>query len=197
KMSEPLLHELSVSGRRTISVPVPETAPALDIPDALLRRELPLPEVGEPEVVRHFTRLSRLNVSIDTTFYPLGSCTMKYNPKVNDAMAALPGMRTIHPLQPEETTQGALELAYELQGMLAEITGFDRVSLAGAAGAQGELAGLLMIRAAHEERGERQRRRVLIPDSAHGTNPATAAMCGYDVVTLRSDPRGNVDLAAL
>jgi glycine dehydrogenase subunit 2 len=195
-MTEPLLSELSVAGRPTLEITVPQ-GPPLDIPDALLRESLPLPEVGEPEVVRHYTRLSRLNVSIDTTFYPLGSCTMKYNPKVNDAMAALPGMRTIHPLQPVETTQGALELMYELQGMLAQITGFDRVSLGGAAGAQGELAGLLMIRAAHEEAGERQRRRVLIPDSAHGTNPATAAMCGYEVVTLRSDPRGNDDLVAL
>ncbi len=196
-MTEPLLHELSVPGRATVGIHAPEPRPELGIPDSLRRSELPLPEVGEPEVVRHFTRLSRLNVSIDTTFYPLGSCTMKYNPKVNDAMAALPGMRTIHPLQPETTTQGALELMYELQGMLAEITGFDQVSLAGAAGAQGELAGLLMIRAAHEQRGDRKRRRVLIPDSAHGTNPATAAMVGYDVVTLRSDARGNVDLAAL
>src|SRR5581483_11412958 len=197
KMSEPLLHELSVSGRRTISVPVPETAPPLDIPAALLRSELPLPEVGEPEVVRHFTRLSRQNMSIDTTFYPLGSCTMKYNPKVNDAMATLPGMRNIHPLQPLETVQGALELVYELQEALARLTGFDEVSLVGAAGAQGELAGLLMIRAAHEAHGAHGRRRVLIPDSAHGTNPATAAMAGYEVVTLKSDSRGNVDLASL
>src|SRR5581483_7842800 len=190
KMSEPLLHELSVSGRRTISVPVPETAPALDIPDALLRRELPLPEVGEPEVVRHYTRVSRLNVSIDTTFYPLGSCTMKYNPKVNDAMASLPGFRNLHPLEPEALAQGAIQLTFELQQLLARISGFDAVSLAPAAGAQGELSGLLMIRAAHEARGEgTRRRRVLIPDSAHGTNPATAAMVGYQVVSLRSDAR--------
>jgi len=197
-MTEPLLQELSAPGRPTIPISgAPAGAPPLDIPAALLRSELPLPEVGEPEVVRHFTRLSRQNMSIDTTFYPLGSCTMKYNPKVNDAMATLPGMRNIHPLQPLETVQGALELVYELQEALARLTGFDEVSLVGAAGAQGELAGLLMIRAAHEAHGAHGRRRVLIPDSAHGTNPATAAMAGYEVVTLKSDSRGNVDLASL
>jgi glycine dehydrogenase subunit 2 len=195
-MTESLLRELSVLGRPTVRVPQPEAEP-LDIPDALLRSQLPLPEVGEPEVVRHFTRLSRLNVSIDTTFYPLGSCTMKYNPKVNDAMAALPGMRNLHPLQPRETVQGAIQLIAELQQMLARITGFDAVSLAAAAGAQGELAGLAIIRAAHEARGDTKRRRVLIPDSAHGTNPATATMVGYEVTALRSNERGNVDLAAL
>ena len=169
----------------------------VDVPVELLREDLLLPEVGEPEVVRHFTRLSRLNVSIDTTFYPLGSCTMKYNPKVNDAMAGLPGMRGIHPLQPQETVQGALQLIYDVQVLLASITGFDAVSLTPAAGAQGELAGLLMIRAAQRARGQENRRRVLIPDSAHGTNPATAAMVGYEVATLPSDMRGNVDLEAL
>jgi glycine dehydrogenase subunit 2 len=197
-VTEPLLRELSVPGRPTITIPTPDVPSSpVDIPDHLLRDSLPLPEVSEPEVVRHFTRLSRLNMSIDTNFYPLGSCTMKYNPKVNDAMAALPGMRGIHPLQPDETAQGAIQLIYELQELLARITGFDEVSLTPAAGAQGELAGLLMIRAAQEARGQGARRRVLIPDSAHGTNPATAAMVGYDVVSLRSNERGNVDLAAL
>ncbi len=197
-MTEALLRELSVPGRPTVRVPAGRVADEpLDIPAELLREDLPLPEVGEPEVVRHFTRLSRLNVAIDTTFYPLGSCTMKYNPKVNDAMAALPGMRALHPLQPEETTQGAIQLIAELQELLASITGFDAVSLAAAAGAQGELAGLSIIRAAHETRGDTRRRRVLIPDSAHGTNPATATMVGYDVTALRSDERGNVDLHAL
>jgi glycine dehydrogenase subunit 2 len=195
---EPLLRELSVPGRPTVRVRAPDhPQEPLDIPKALLREELPLPEVGEPEVVRHFTRLSRLNVSIDTTFYPLGSCTMKYNPKVNDAMAALPGMRNLHPLQPAETAQGAMQLVADLQEVLARITGFDAVSLAAAAGAQGELSGLAIIRAAHKARGDTGRRRVLIPDSAHGTNPATAAMVGYEVTALRSDARGNVDLAAL
>jgi len=197
-MTESLLSELSVDGRPTISVGCPDVPfDSRDIPTNFLRDDLPLPEVGEPEVVRHFTRLSRLNVSIDTTFYPLGSCTMKYNPKVNDAMAALPGMRAIHPLQPEATVQGAIQLTYEVQELLARITGFDAVSLTPAAGAQGELAGLLMIRAAHLARGDGWRRRVLIPDSAHGTNPATAAMAGYEVASLPSDARGNVDLTAL
>ncbi len=197
-MTEPLLRELSVAGRPTVRVSASRAADEpLDIPTELLREELPLPEVSEPEVVRHFTRLSRLNVSIDTTFYPLGSCTMKYNPKVNDAMAALPGMRALHPLQPEETTQGAIQLIAELQDLLASITGFDAVSLAAAAGAQGELAGLSIIRAAHGARGDTRRRRVLIPDSAHGTNPATATMVGYEVTVLRSDERGNLDLHAL
>jgi glycine dehydrogenase subunit 2 len=169
----------------------------LDLPSHLLRSSLALPEVGEPEVVRHFTRLSRLNVSIDTTFYPLGSCTMKYNPKVNDAMASLPGMRDLHPLQPAETVQGALRVVYELQELLLAITGFDAISLTLAAGAQGELAGMLIIRAAHEAAGQARRRRVLIPDSAHGTNPATAAMVGYEVVSLPADERGNVSLPRL
>jgi len=197
-VTEALLSELSTPGRETIRIGRPNVpAHAIDIPRELLRDELPLPEVGEPEVVRHFTRVSRLNVSIDTNFYPLGSCTMKYNPKVNDAMAALPGMRGIHPLQPEETVQGALQIIHAVQELIARITGFDAVSLTPAAGAQGELAGLLMIRAAQHARGQEHRRRVLIPDSAHGTNPATAAMVGYEVVTLPSDPRGNVDLEAL
>jgi glycine dehydrogenase subunit 2 len=197
-VTEQLLRELSVPGRPTVRVPVSDGAQEpLDIPAALLRDDLPLPEVGEPEVVRHYTRLSRMNVAIDTTFYPLGSCTMKYNPKVNDAMAALPGMRNLHPLQPQETVQGAIRLVAELQDLLIRITGFDAVSLVAAAGAQGELSGLAMIRAAHEARGDTKRRRVLIPDSAHGTNPATASMVGYEVTGLRSDARGNVDLAAL
>ncbi len=197
-MTETLLSELSTPGRETLRIGRPDVpGDGVDITPELLREDLALPEVGEPEVVRHFTRLSRLNVSIDTTFYPLGSCTMKYNPKVNDAMAALPGMRGIHPLQPEETVQGAVQLIFEVQELLARITGFDAVSLTPAAGAQGELAGLLIIRAAQHARGQEQRRRVLIPDSAHGTNPATAAMVGYEVVTLPSDPRGNVDLEAL
>ncbi len=186
-------------GRPTLAIPAPDVPPVvLDVPPWLLRSELPLAEVGEPEVVRHFTRLSQLNFSIDTNFYPLGSCTMKYNPKVNDAMAALPGMSNIHPLQPEATVQGAIQLTYELQELLARITGFDAVSLTPSAGAHGELAGLLMIRAAHEAQGNgTHRRRVIIPDSAHGTNPATAAMVGYEVTSVKSDNRGNVDLAEL
>ena len=177
--------------------------PALDVPaqplpqEALLRDGLELPELTEPEIVRYFTLLSHLNFSIDTNFYPLGSCTMKYNPKVNDEMAFLPGFASIHPLQSPETTQGALKLLYDLQGYLAELTGMRGVSLASLAGAQGEFCGMLMIRAYHHERGDTQRTRVAIPDSAHGTNPASAAMAGFDVVSVASDSKGNMDLEAL
>jgi glycine dehydrogenase subunit 2 len=172
--------------------------PPQPLPDeALLRSELDLPEVSEPEVVQYFTNLSQLNFSIDTQFYPLGSCTMKYNPKINDEMAFLPGFANIHPLQPPEISQGALGLLYRLQGFLCEITGMAGASLATLAGAHGELAGVLMIRAHHHARGETQRNKIAIPDSAHGTNPASAAMVGFDVVTLRSDKNGNTDLEAL
>jgi glycine dehydrogenase subunit 2 len=178
-------------------LPAPDV-PRAELPSAsLLRRELPLPEVSEPEVVRHFTRLSQLNYAVDTGFYPLGSCTMKHNPKIDDEMAGLPGFTGLHPYQPAETVQGALRLIWELERALAEITGFSAVTLQPAAGAHGELTGMLMIRAHHLARGDTARRRVLVPDSAHGTNPATAAMCGYEAVTVPSDARGNVDLAAL
>ena len=180
--------------------------PGLDVPlqplpgqKGVLRSEddLKLPELTEPEVVRYFTLLSQLNFSIDTNFYPLGSCTMKYNPKVDDEMAFLPGFAALHPLQPQETVQGALRLLYNLQLYLAEITGMNGTCLASLAGAHGELCGMLMIRAYHKERGETQRTRVAIPDSAHGTNPASAAMSGFDVVTVASDDRGNIDLESL
>ena len=192
-----LLLERSVPGR------VGAVAPPLDVPAqplpaaALLRGDLPLPEVSEPEVVQYFTALSQLNFSIDTQFYPLGSCTMKYNPKVNDEMAFLPGFAALHPLQPAETAQGALELLYRLQQYLGEITGMAGVSLATLAGAHGELAGVQMMRAYHQDRGDGGRVKMAIPDSAHGTNPASAAMAGFEVVTLPSDTDGNVDLAAL
>ena len=192
-----LLMERSVPGRVGAVAP-PLDVPAQPLPDAaLLRAGLALPEVSEPEVVQYFTGLSQLNFSIDTQFYPLGSCTMKYNPKVNDEVAFLPGFAVIHPLQPEETAQGALELLYRLQGFLGEITGMAGVSLATLAGAHGELAGVLMMRAYHQARGDFRRTRMAIPDSAHGTNPASAAMAGFDVVTLASDADGNVDLDAL
>ena len=191
------LMERSVAGR------VGAVLPDLDVPlqslpsETLLRQDLKLPEVTEPEVVRYFTLLSHLNFSIDANFYPLGSCTMKYNPKVNDEMAFLPGFAGIHPLQPEGTAQGALKLMHSLQGYLAEITGMRGTSLAPLAGAQGELCGMLMIRAYHSERGETQRTRVAIPDSAHGTNPASAAMAGFGVVTVASDSQGNMSVEAL
>ena len=192
-----LLMERSVPGR-VGAIIAPLDVPAQPMPDAsLLRNELDLPEVSEPEVVQYFTNLSQLNFSIDTQFYPLGSCTMKYNPKVNDEMAFLAGFANIHPLQPEEASQGALELLYRLQGFLTEVIGMAGVSMATLAGAHGELAGVLMIRAYHQAREDTRRTKMAIPDSAHGTNPASAAMAGFDVVTLPSDEHGNVNLEAL
>jgi glycine dehydrogenase subunit 2 len=171
--------------------------PKSELPAGLVREELPLPEISEVDVVRHFTRLSQLNYAIDLGMYPLGSCTMKYNPKVNEDAARLSGFALIHPLQPVDTVQGALALMYELQEMLKEIGGFPAVSLQPAAGAHGELTGVLIIRAYHRDRGDTQRKKILIPDSAHGTNPATSAMAGMEVVQLPSDARGNIDLEAL
>ena len=192
-----LLMERSVPGRVGAVLPQSDVPPQ-PLPDsALLRSELELPEVSEPEVVQYFTSLSQLNFSIDTHFYPLGSCTMKYNPKINDEVAFLPGLAAIHPLQPEEQSQGALEMLYSLQGYLGEITGLPGVCLATLAGAHGEFAGMLMMRAYHRARGDTARRKVAIPDSAHGTNPASAAMAGFEVVTVASDSQGNVDLDAL
>ncbi len=195
-MTEPLLCEISSPGRQGVRFPQPDV-PLTPLPQGLTRQDLPLPELYEMDVVRHFTRLSQLNYSIDTGFYPLGSCTMKYNPKVNEAMARLPGFSMLHPLQPIETIQGALLLMYELQEMLKEIGGFAGITLQPAAGAHGELTGVLIIRAYHEARGDSKRTKILIPDSAHGTNPATSAMSGMQVVEIPSDARGNVDLGAL
>ena len=194
-MSEPLLCELSVPGRYGIRFPEPDV-PLAEMP-ALLRDDLPLPELSEVDIVRHFTRLSKYNYCIDQGMYPLGSCTMKYNPKINEETARLPGFAATHPLQPIETVQGNLLLMYELQEWLKEIGGFAGMTLQPAAGAQGELTGVLIIRAYHESRGDGKRTKILIPDSAHGTNPATSAMSGMEVVQLSSDPRGNVDLSAL
>jgi glycine dehydrogenase subunit 2 len=192
-----LLMDRSVPGR------VGSVLPDLDVAhqplpeDAMLRTGLELPEISEPEVVQYFTGLSQRNFSIDTHFYPLGSCTMKYNPKINDETAFLPGFAGIHPMQPAEQSQGALELLFRLQWFLGEITGLSAVSMATLAGAHGELAGMLMVRAYHQAGCDTARRKVAIPDSAHGTNPASAAMAGFDVVELASDQDGNVDLAAL
>ena len=189
--------ERSVPGRVGVALP-PLDVPTQALPhQSLMRQGLRLPELTEPEIVRYFTLLSHLNYSIDTNFYPLGSCTMKYNPKVHDEVASLPGFASIHPLQPQATVQGALRLLYTLQRYLAEITGMAGTSLAPLAGAQGELCGMLMVRAYHEERGEDQRSRVAIPDSAHGTNPASAAMAGFEVVTVASDSQGNMATQAL
>ena len=191
------LMERSVAGRVGAILPALDV-PAQELPDGgILRDDLVLPELTEPEIVRYFTLLSQLNFSIDTNFYPLGSCTMKYNPKVDDEIAGLPGFAALHPLQPESSVQGALKLLHSLQGYLSEITGMKGASLASLAGAQGEFCGMLMIRAYHHERGQVQRTKVAIPDSAHGTNPASAAMAGFDVTTVASDSNGNIDLESL
>ncbi len=195
-MPEPLIYELSAPGRPGVPLPEPDV-PLAPLRDGMVRDELPLPELSEVDVVRHFTRLSQLNHAVDTGFYPLGSCTMKYNPKVNEDAARLTGFAFTHPLQDPETVQGNLALMYSLQQWLKEIGGFASVSLQPAAGAHGELTGILIIRAYHAERGETKRTKILIPDSAHGTNPASTSMSGLQVVELPSDSRGNVDLQAL
>jgi glycine dehydrogenase subunit 2 len=196
-MGARLTFDLSKPGRRACSLPACDVPPAELPPSQFLRRELNLPELSQVDLVRYFLALSRLNYSVDTGFYPLGSCTMKYNPKVHEELARLPGFSGLHPFQPLETVQGALALMHGLQRWLAEITGLDAVSLAPAAGAQGELTGILMVKAYLADKGEEGRRRVLVPDSAHGTNPATAAMGGFEVVTVPSDNRGNTDMQAL
>ncbi|HLF81480.1 MAG TPA: aminomethyl-transferring glycine dehydrogenase subunit GcvPB, partial [Anaerolineales bacterium] len=195
-MPEPLIYEISTPGRPGVTLPEPDV-PAVDLPKQFARRELPLPELSELEAVRHFVRLSQLNHGVDTGFYPLGSCTMKYNPKVNEDAARLPGFAFTHPLQDPQTVQGNLALMYQLQDWLQEIGGFAGVSLQPAAGAHGELTGILIIRAYHRDRGDMQRDKILVPDSAHGTNPASTTMSGLRVVELPSDARGNVDLEAL
>ncbi len=180
-----------------LDVPVHELTEL--IPSPLLRtKPLPLPELTEPEVVRHYTGLSRRNHAVDVGFYPLGSCTMKYNPKVNEDIASLPGFASVHPYQPEETVQGMLQLIHSLEQMLCEISGLQACTLQPAAGAHGELTGLFIIQAYHKDRGEgNERTQIIVPDSAHGTNPASAAMCGYEVVEVPSDDRGGIDVAAL
>jgi len=195
-MTEPLIFEIGGPGRCAASLPDPDV-PLAELPRDYLRDGLPLPEVGELDLVRHYVRLSQLNHAVDTGFYPLGSCTMKYNPKMNEAAARLPGFAHTHPYQDACTVQGNLRLIYELQEFLKDITGFAAVSLQPAAGAHGEFAGVLMIRAYHQARGDNKRTVMLIPDSAHGTNPASTAMCGYTVTEIRSDSRGNVDLEDL
>jgi glycine dehydrogenase subunit 2 len=194
------IFERSKPGRRAF------TPPALDVPErplddlipAALRRDQParLPEVSEPEIVRHFNRLSKRNFDLDTGFYPLGSCTMKHNPKLHERLAALPGHAKLHPLQSPDHAQGALELMWRLQHALGEVSGLPHVSLQPSAGSHGELAGVLLTRAYHEDRGE-HRTKVLTPDTAHGTNPATVTMAGYEVVKVGTDEHGNVDLADL
>jgi len=194
--NEPLLFEMGSPGRTAYSLPkndVPKVELEALLPLGEIRDSIEnLPELAELDVVRHFTRLSQWNFSIDTNFYPLGSCTMKYNPKVNNKTAALPGFAQHHPYTPEALSQGSLQLMFELQEYLKEISGMAHVSLQPAAGAQGELAGMLMIHAYHSAQGL-QRKKILLPDSAHGTNPASATLCGYSVVQIQSDERGLID----
>src|SRR5688572_7516262 len=197
KVIEPTIFELSTPGRRGVSMPasdVPETALP---PKEMLRSELPLPELAEVDVVRHYMKLSKLNYSVDGGFYPLGSCTMKYNPKINEDTCRLPGFLYTHPLQPIETVQGNLVLMYETQEWLKEISGFAAVTLQPAAGAHGEFTGVLIMRAYHKSRGDSKRTKMLIPDAAHGTNPASVGMLGYSVVTIPSDDRGSIHRKAL
>jgi glycine dehydrogenase subunit 2 len=191
------IFERSVEGRRAaapVEADVPETPLEDLIPKRLLRdRPAELPEISEPEIVRHYNRISRRNFDLDTGFYPLGSCTMKHNPRLNERVAALPGHARLHPAQDPRRAQGALELMWLLQGSLSEICGLPHVSLQPSAGSHGELAGLLLTRAYHADRGE-ERTRVLTPDTAHGTNPATVTMAGYDVVKVETNERGGVDV---
>jgi glycine dehydrogenase subunit 2 len=195
----PLIFELSRPGRTGCEIPAHSSlAKPVSLPDGLARRQAPrLPEVAENQVMRHYTNLSVRNHHIDRDFYPLGSCTMKYNPRVNEDMAALPGFSAVHPLQPAITCQGALQVEHELSKALAEITGLEAVTLQPAAGAQGELTALLMFRAYHLKHGGRPRRRVIIPDSAHGTNPASIVIAGYEVLQLASGADGLMDVSAL
>ncbi len=196
-MNVPILYEQSQAGRVGYALPpldVPEQHPARLLPGIALIDAPPLPEVGELQVLRHFTRLSQLNHAIDLDLYPLGSCTMKYNPRINEEVVRLPGISGCHPYQDEAQIQGMLALMHGLEGFLAEIAGMDRATLQPAAGAAGEFTGLLIIRAYHLHRGEPERDTIIVPDSAHGTNPATAARCGFKILSLKSNQRGRVDL---
>ncbi|HET8911874.1 MAG TPA: aminomethyl-transferring glycine dehydrogenase subunit GcvPB, partial [Ktedonobacteraceae bacterium] len=197
-----LIFEKGAPGRRSA------TMAAMDVPteplenllpaSALRKEDAPLPEVSEIEVVRHYTHLSQRTFGVETGFYPLGSCTMKYNPKINEDMAGLPGMAHIHPLQPEHTVQGAIQLFYELEHYLAEISGMERVTLQPSAGAHGELTGLMLIKAYHQSQGEGHRNLVLIPDNAHGTNPASATLSDYKAVEVKTDPKtGGIEMSHL
>ncbi|MBM7660871.1 glycine dehydrogenase subunit 2 [Bacillus mesophilus] len=199
--NQPLIFELSKSGRVGYSLPeldVEEVSLEEVIPSDYLRTEdADLPEVSELDIMRHYTALSRRNHGVDSGFYPLGSCTMKYNPKINENVARIAGFAHVHPLQEEETAQGAMELLFDLQEHLKEITGMDEVTLQPAAGAHGEWTGLMMIRAYHEANGDFNRTKVIVPDSAHGTNPASATVAGLETITVKSDENGLVDLEDL
>lgn len=199
--NQTLIFEISKEGRVGYSLEaldVPEVDLADVLPANLVRSEAAeLPEVSELDIMRHYTALSRRNHGVDSGFYPLGSCTMKYNPKINEAVARFSGFANVHPLQDESTAQGAMELLYDLQTSLVEITGMDEVTLQPAAGAHGEWTALMMIRAFHEANGEGHRNKVIVPDSAHGTNPASATVAGFETITVKSDDNGLVDIEDL
>ncbi|MDP9750953.1 glycine dehydrogenase subunit 2 [Thermoanaerobacter thermohydrosulfuricus] len=196
-----LIFELSKEGRKAYTLPkldVEEKTLEEILPEQMIRKEeIELPEVSEVDIIRHYTLLSNKNYGVDTGFYPLGSCTMKYNPKINEDMASLTGFTALHPYQPVETVQGALKLMYELENMLSEITGMDKFTLQPAAGAHGELTGLMIIKAYHEHRNDKKRKKIIVPDSAHGTNPASATVAGFDVIEIKSNKEGAIDLEAL
>ncbi|WP_425059201.1 putative glycine dehydrogenase (decarboxylating) subunit 2 [Sporomusa carbonis] len=200
KKNKELIFEMSKPGRRAVDLPacdVPAAAIEDLIPARFLRKEpAALPEVSQLDLMRHYTGLSQRNFGVDSGFYPLGSCTMKYNPKINEDACRLPGFASVHPLQDSETVQGALEILHNMEKYLAEIAGMDAVTMQPVAGAHGELTGLKLIRAYHRHRGE-NRTKVIVPDSAHGTNPASAAVCGLDIVEIKSHADGSIDLAAL
>ncbi len=190
-----LIFELSKEGRKGYSLPFLDV-PEINLEDYLgdyFRPELNFPQVSELDVIRHYTNLSKLNYSVDTNFYPLGSCSMKYNPKICEELSKWEEFTSIHPMTPEEFAQGILEIIYRLKELLKELGGFSEVCLQPAAGAQGELLGLLLIRAYHKDRGKEHKRKILIPDSAHGTNPASAVICGFEVITVKSDANGELD----
>lgn len=201
KEYDKLIFEISKKGRKAYSLPkcdlCTEEISQIIPSEFLSESDVDLPEVSEVDVIRHFTNLSNKNYGVDTGFYPLGSCTMKYNPKINEDMAAIGGLSEIHPYQPEETIQGSLELMYQLDKMLAEISGMSRVTLQPAAGAHGELTGLMIIKAYHESRKDSKRKKIIVPDSAHGTNPATAAVAGFDILEIQSDENGAINLESL
>ena len=195
KYYDKLIFELSAEGRTGYSLPKNRFPAAGPLPETLRREEAPLlPQVSEIDVVRHYTNLSQMNFGVDTGFYPLGSCTMKYNPKINEEIANLPAFAGIHPLQPEKTVQGVLEVYYEMERMLAEITGLKAFTFNPCAGAHGELTGLMVMRSYHLSRGDVKRTKVIVPDSAHGTNPASAAVCGLEVVVVKSKENGRIDV---
>lgn len=196
-----LIFELSQPGRRAFKLPeldIDDVEIKEIIPEEFLNdKELELPELSEVDIIRHYTNLSNKNYGVDTGFYPLGSCTMKYNPKINEDMAGLDGFKNIHPHQPEKTVQGALQMMYELDKALCEISGMDKMTLQPAAGAHGELTGLTLIKAYHENRGDTKRTKIIVPDSAHGTNPASAMMAGFETIEIKSTEEGLIDIDSL